>query len=226
MKLDIANVTKRAEFKLIPEGQHDGVLHAIIELGRHKTGFTMASTEPGGSAIEPEKTFVRFVFEVPDIKRDDGIAEIVSRDLAASASSKSNMFRFINALLTRKGEQLTDEELAVSLSSDSFMKSLLGLPLTLTVKHIIQRHNGMPYHVIENFQALDKRIAAPEPTREPLIFSFEDSTAEAFNKLTFATKKKIMSALNADELNTAIPEAFEEGQRKFSTQAKAIDLLA
>ena len=205
-----------SKYVLIPAGEHDAVLHAVIDLGKQERGVYQ------GAALPPAN-LVQLVFEVPSVTNEEGVsATISSAELALSKSERSNFFKFISALEARNGKKTTETSLAATMSSSKDMRALLGLPISLVVAHK-ETKAGHTIAIIDSFSKLHSKLEAPTPTREPVFFEFGVSTPKEFSKLTRRTQSKIVSALNANELESEILQNYYEQQEKFEANKKQSD---
>ena len=213
MQFEKQNFTKKSSYVLVPEGEHDAVLHGIIELGRHERNAFQGKQLPPANLI-------KLIFEIPSVQREDGVSEVISTgELTISNSERSNLFKFISALEARNGKKTDEDSLADTLSDSNNMKALLGLPISLTVSHVTTK-SGQVIAIIDSFSKLHSKLEAPNATREPVFFEFGVSTPKEFSKLTRRTQSKIVSALNADKLESEILQNYYEQQEKFEANKK------
>ena len=86
----------KKEMELIPVGDHDALVHAVIDLGIHSNEFQ--------GEKKPDANRIFFVFEIPGVVRSDGETQIIGyknayKGIAVSLHENSNLMPLASTLL-------------------------------------------------------------------------------------------------------------------------------
>lgn len=191
-------VSGGGEFKPIDEGTYDAVLHAIIQNGTHKREFKGEEKTPAN--------MIKLLFEIPELKREDGTSQIVGKEMPSLMSERANFFKFLKAMGIVK--EPTDEELGRAFGTKEAIESILGTAVSVEIAHF-ETKEGKTVHYLEGVRKLDPRVPQPKATLEPYIFTFADPDIEVFkNKLNKYGRERIMHSLNVKNLPKAFHEAY------------------
>ncbi len=181
--------TAEFERKSVSDGEHDGLLHAIIEYGVQRQEFK--------GEEKPPKNVIKLIFEVP------GEGLIGLGDVTTTLHEKGKLFKTFKSM----GIVKTTQELESVLGSRESVEGLLGTTVKLVVESMEKEDRRISF--ISSLTALDKRLPQPEAELEPFIFSFDNPDLEVFKtKVTAYGRKKIMSALNAKDLPKPFHDAY------------------
>ena len=140
-------------FTPIPEDIHVAILVEVIELGM----------QPGyqGEGYDPK---LSLTFELPETLRDDGKPFRISKQLKISLHEKSNLLKYVNALL---GHELPESE-----KYGFSFESLLGKGCRLTITHGTKQ-TGDVFAKIDSVTKLSAGAAVPKATSELVFYDFE-----------------------------------------------------
>lgn len=202
----------KTEYELLKAGTYDFVVHGIVSMGLRKP---FKETNDSGKKNNPYPSF-KFIFELPDSVRDDGVTNVIGTNVTASDYGTGALYRICLAVLGDSINHKFNKKTGVwvmnpELLTFTGLKSLLGGKGQLSIIHR-EGSNGT-YAAIDNTRiiALDPRLPAPKATRETFIFSPMQPDIEVFtNTLTYWTQKDVMTALNVSNFPTELHDAWHK----------------
>lgn len=178
-----APVTQQFERELISAGVYVGRLYSIVDLG------TVESTWQGETKPRHE---VRFVFEIPSIRREyktkEGVeihtSATLSKTYTFSMAEKANLRKELSSWL---GKTFTDDEAA-----DFDLDVLLGRVGMLNIVH--KDGTSAKYHLIQNIMPLMAGVQAPEPEHDYSTFWLSDFNQSTFETLPERVRNRIVES--------------------------------
>lgn len=191
-----------SNYEAPPVGVYDFVVHGIVGLGLRKAFF---------KGVEKDKpnAMVKFIFEIPDLIRDDKQTEVVSVKLPMSTGDRSHFHKLCTVLL---GAEAMTEENVTKLCTASGLKTLLGKTGTLTIASWKNDKGEEIRSVDKNgFSPSHPKVTKPIPTREFVFFNPFAPDLDVFkNNLTSWTRKEIMEALNVDQFKPELKALYAQ----------------
>jgi len=172
---------KSNEFEKCPEGVHVATLYQIVDLG---TSATHYDPEP--------KPRMRFGFETPHEKREDGKPFMITKVMTKYLSQKANLRKYIETLMSKK---YTDETI-----TEVNIKDLIGKACQIQVIH---SEDGQ-FANIEEIMPLTKGTETPNLVNEPIYFDLEEPDMAVYEKLSDKTKERIQ--LSSEWKKEGVPE--------------------
>jgi hypothetical protein len=204
--------------KQIKPGKYDALVHAVIELGEHKTFYQGAET-----GVKP---LVKFLFEIPSEKNEDGSTVIKGvADLKVSSHERSHLMGLLVKLFEADDIEEVFQKVSAAGGSAKAISTLLGKAVSFSVKTFTNQEGvDLSYIDKTSIVALDPRLPQPSAEQEPFVFNIEsDEAASVFkSKLSKYTQEKIASAVNANEYPTALQQAIVEAQEEVSNEDKVL----
>lgn len=191
------------ERKVIPVGQHDAVLYGILQNGVHDRVYK--------GAPKPPAMMIKLLFEIPEIKNDDGTSVTIGKEVPALVSDKANFFKLFKSMgvINKPNSAEIDSVFGTKESTEK----VLGSSLTLTIEHFEKKSDVpgcddvtlIPY--IFGSTPLHPKAPVPEGTEDKFLFTFSEPCLDTFkNKVTKYGRKRIMSSKNCADL----PKEFHE----------------
>lgn len=192
------------EFKDVPVGIHDAVVHGIVYLGLVANNFKKDDGSP-----QPPAPQIKIIVELPNEVRGDGQTQVMSTDVTVSCGEKGNYLPIVSAITKKK----QSPETMVEFQYSDGMKSLLGKAVGVTVTE--WERDGRKGVTLDRkgFFPFDVRLPQPVAKRETFFFSPMNPDIEIFEKtLTAWTRKKIMEATNAEQFPDALKQSWAKMQ--------------
>ena len=200
-------------------GKHDGIIHAIIEVGEHKTFYN--GKENG---VKPQ---VKVLIEIPGVGPDGAsiIKGVKAMNIPLGISEKSHLVKLLFAAFNIN-EEAELQSLISKKGVGPVFKEALGKPVTFLVKEFSTADDrDLEYIVKDSFIAFDDRLPALESSEEPFLFMLDaEDTVSVFNtKLSNYTKvKEVGTAENRSEFSVALQQAIAEAEEEKSTEDKVL----
>jgi hypothetical protein len=194
------------DFKDVPVGTHDAVVHGIVYLGLVANNFKNDKT---GEPMPPAPQ-IKIIVELPNEVRGDGQTQVMSTDVTLSCNTIRGNYAPIIAAITKTKQ--TPESMAKYMYSDG-LKELLGKAVGVTVSE--WEKDGRKGVMLERkgFFQFDYRLPQPVPKRPAFFFSPVNPDIEVFEKtLTAWTRKKIMEAVNVAQFPDVLKQSWAKMQ--------------
>ena len=184
----------KKEMELIPIGDHDALVHAVIDLGIHSNEFQ--------GEKKPDANRIFFVFEIPGVVRSDGETQTIGyknayKGIAVSLHENSNLMPLASTLLGKT------DDLADILGKADGGQVFLGNSCVLTIDHF-KTDDGQAIHYIKAIGKLDPRLPQPKAVRETFLFDFITATQEGYDVLTRRVKVMLSEAINYSEITSKV----------------------
>lgn len=186
MAASFGSASAKKQIELIPEGQYDAILYAVVELGTH--------TKDGqfGVKTNPE---IMFMFEIPELQityEKDGKEITAPRVINARFNQFMNEKAKLRAFLESwRGKSLTDDDIA-----EFTPEKVLGKGAQISVEH---SKNGK-YANIKSIAPLHKSVKLGKPVNPIINFGIADlNNPEEFGKLYPWVQKIVMESHEAQD---------------------------
>lgn len=176
-------------FKLPDPGFHRGVLTQLIDLG----------IQPSSNPKFQPGPMVAFVFELPDVKRDDGSPETVQRKLGLSMGKKAKLRLLIEGWF---GKSFPSDDAARNFD----FETLVGRAAYVQIVH--ETKGDRTYANITALAPLPTGIEKPKPSNGTVIFQRDRPDAnEVYRSLPEYLQKIIDQALPEEQAEVPPAEA-------------------
>lgn len=175
--------------ELIPEGMHTAICIGVVDLGTQEMNWQ------GQTKVSPK---IRLMFELCDVKRDDGKPFTTGMEATASMYSRATLRKMLESW---RNKPFTDEE------ADGFeLSSLVGKPCTLWIAQEVAK-NGNTYANIKNIKPTTKGVKVPQQVSPSVIFDLdpEGFRQDVYDALPQFLKDKIAKSPEYTALVTGAP---------------------
>lgn len=194
-------VQKGMEIKPIEEGRYDARLIGLVGIGLQKQ-------RPYKGEKRPDVYKVKFIFEIPNLFRDDGkTTEVISKTVTASTHEKGNFAKYSGAL---SNKSFDTDYFTRFVENDDNLKGLIGNAIQIDIAHF--EIDGKQRAYIANAIALDPRIECAEGTRETFVFFAANPNMVVWPLLTYYSKSEIMGALDAKDFSKELHKQWAKDQ--------------
>ena len=150
-------IAKPNSAPLAPAGFHRGVLQAVVDLGMQP------------SAKFAPRHEILFVFELSDVKRDDGTPADVSARVTASIGKKATLRQWLESW---RGAPFKSEQEAYDLD----LTTLVGKPVFIQVVH--NPSGDRVYANVKNLAPIPSGMDKPSLVGSPIIYDPDREDAD------------------------------------------------
>lgn len=213
MKFEVNESGQEFERFIIPQGEYDATIHAIIGLGQHYQEFGGKRAQDDKGREKPPVHLIRFVFEIPSLLRDDGKTITVGyRDVPIYFNSRAGLVtRFLKPIFGTDDPNV----LAEKFNGEEGPTELLGIPVIVIIDHWTSKDGTKNGHKVVAIAKRPDKLNKLEPVpvvREAFIFNPADSDQKNIDHfvkdLTAKTRDYIMSAENAVNFPKVLKETY------------------
>ena len=171
------------DFELAPAGNHIARCYEIVDLGYQEKTWK-------GETKRVRQ--IRIRWELPQELMEDGRPFSVKRDYTLSFNEKSNLYQ---DLISWRGRAFTDDEL-----KQFNLFNVMGAPAMVNVVHRTA-DNGRTYANVGSIGPLPKGMTCPDMINDPVEFSLDDYSQEAWDKLP----EWLQNRISRDDIPTPEP---------------------